>query len=258
MRYGSSCLGMYVAMYDELRKHGTRLVLIACCLAILSIGENSTAIMAALPAMASSLRMRPATVEWAVNAYLLASAVFIIMGGEVADLFGARRSSAAGCVLFALASLMMVVAPNGIVVVGARALQGLGAAFAVAGTLAAATQAVPEAERAKAVGAWTGFLLLGFSIGPLRHHGAASLLQSVRAESRRPWHDCRRRRPVTCAPLGCAVCVCAGRASTRSRDRSANNDGCGLAAAHRGLYDRGGILCGGRICDVAARSIRDR
>jgi len=158
---------MYVAMYDELRKHGTRLVLIACCLAILSIGGNSTAIMAALPAMASSLRMRPATVEWAVNAYLLASAVFIIMGGEVADLFGARRSSAAGCVLFALASLMMVVAPNGIVVVGARALQGLGAAFAVAGTLAAATQAVPEAERAKAVGAWTGFLLLGFSIGPL-------------------------------------------------------------------------------------------
>src|SRR5262249_17457830 len=82
MRYGSSCLGMYVAMYDELRKHGTRLVLIACCLAILSIGENSTAIMAALPAMASSLRMRPATVEWAVNAYLLASAVFIIMGGR--------------------------------------------------------------------------------------------------------------------------------------------------------------------------------
>src|SRR5262249_50272390 len=129
--------------------------------------ENSTAIMAALPAMATSLRTRPATVEWAVNAYLLASAVFIIMGGEVADLFGARRSSAAGCVLFALASLMMVVSPNGIVVVGARALQGLGAAFAVAGTLAAATQAVPEAERAKAVGAWTGFLLLGFSIGPL-------------------------------------------------------------------------------------------
>src|SRR5262249_25828311 len=124
MRYGSSCLGMYVAMYDELRKHGTRLVLIACCLAILSIGENSTAIMAALPAMASSLRMRPATVEWAVNAYLLASAVFIIMGGEVADLFGARRSSAAGCVLFALASLMMVVAPNGIVVVAHARCRG--------------------------------------------------------------------------------------------------------------------------------------
>jgi MFS family permease len=52
-------------------------------------------------------------------------------------------------------------------VVGARALQGVGAAFAVAGTLAAVTQAVPESERARAISAWTGFLMLGFSIGPL-------------------------------------------------------------------------------------------
>ena len=51
--------------------------------------------------------------------------------------------------------------------VGARALQGLGAAFAVAGTLAAVTEAAPEAKRAGAIGAWTGFLMLGFSIGPL-------------------------------------------------------------------------------------------
>jgi MFS family permease len=142
-------------------------VLIACFLAILAVGVNSTAIMAALPAMASSLRMRPATVEWAVNAYLLASAMFIIMGGEAADRFGARLSSAVGCALFALASLMIIAAPNGMLVVGARALQGLGAAFAVPGTLAAVTQAVTDAERAKSIGAWTGFLMLGFSIGPL-------------------------------------------------------------------------------------------
>src|SRR5258708_2170834 len=88
-----------------------RLVLIACCLAMLSVGENSTAIMAALPAMTSSLRLGPATVEWAVNAYLLASAVFIILGGEAADQFGARRSSAAGIALFALASLIIAIAP---------------------------------------------------------------------------------------------------------------------------------------------------
>ena len=60
------------------------LVLIACCLAMLSVGENSTAIMAALPEMTRSLDLGPATVEWAVNAYLLASAVFIILGGEAA------------------------------------------------------------------------------------------------------------------------------------------------------------------------------
>jgi MFS family permease len=146
---------------------GFRLVLVACCLAMLAVGENSTAIMAALPAMTSDLRLGPATVEWAVNAYLLASAVCIILGGEAADQFGARRSSAVGIALFALASLLIALAPDGIVVVGARALQGLGAAFAVAGTLAAVTEAAPEKERAGAISAWTGFLMLGFSIGPL-------------------------------------------------------------------------------------------
>ena len=143
------------------------LVLIASCLTMLSVGENSTAIMAALPAMTSELRLGPATVEWIVNAYLLASAVFIILGGEAADQFGARRSSAVGIAAFALASLTIAVAVDGAMVVGARALQGVGAAFAVAGTLAAVTQAVPESDRARAIGAWTGFLMLGFSIGPL-------------------------------------------------------------------------------------------
>ena len=133
------------------------LVLIACCLAMLSVGENSTAIMAALPEMTRSLELGPATVEWAVNAYLLASAIFIILGGEAADQFGPRRSSAGGIALFALASMMIALAPNGAVVIGARALQGFGAAFAVAGTLAAVTEAAPEAKRAGAIGAWTGF-----------------------------------------------------------------------------------------------------
>jgi DHA2 family multidrug resistance protein-like MFS transporter len=145
----------------------SRLVLAACCLAMLAVGENSTAIMAALPAMTSSLGLAPATVEWVVNAYLLASAVFIILGGEAADQFGARRSSAAGIALFALASLIIAVATNEAAVVGARALQGFGAAFTVAGTLAAVTEAAPESDRARAISAWTGFLMLGFSIGPL-------------------------------------------------------------------------------------------
>src|SRR5262245_22609961 len=132
-----------------------------------SVGENSTAIMAALPAMTNSLALSPAIVECVVNAYLLASAVFIVVGGDAADQFGARRSSAVGSALFALASLIIAFAPNGAVVVGARALQGLGAAFAVSGSLAAVTKAAPDAERASAIGAWTGFLMLGFSIGPL-------------------------------------------------------------------------------------------
>jgi MFS family permease len=93
--------------------------------------------------------------------------MFIVMGGEAADAFGARRSSAAGAALFAVASLIIAVAPNGAAAVAARALQGFGAAFAVPGTLAAITEAVPDQDRPRAIGAWTGFLMLGFSIGPL-------------------------------------------------------------------------------------------
>jgi MFS family permease len=58
------------------------LALTACYLTILSAGQNRTTIMAALPAMTSDLAFGPAQVEWIVNAYLLASAVFIILGGR--------------------------------------------------------------------------------------------------------------------------------------------------------------------------------
>ena len=142
-------------------------VLIACCLAMLAVGDNSTAIMAGLPDMKAGLQLGAAELEWVVNAYLLTAAIFIVVGGGAADQLGARRSSVIGIVLFALASLLIALAPTGVVVVGARALQGLGAAFAVSGTLAAVTEAAPDEGRAEAIGVWTGFLMLGFSIGPL-------------------------------------------------------------------------------------------
>jgi DHA2 family multidrug resistance protein-like MFS transporter len=145
----------------------SKFVLIACYLAMLSVGENSTAIMAALPTMTSELQFGATIVEWVVNAYLLAAAIFIVLGGEAADRFGARVSSTTGIALFAIASLLIALAPNGFVVVGARALQGLGAALAVAGTLAAVTEASAETERAGSISGWTGFLMLGFSVGPL-------------------------------------------------------------------------------------------
>ena len=148
-------------------KSDFRPVLVACCLAMLAVGDNSTAIMAALPAMTDSLQLARPEVEWVVNAYLLTAAIFIIVGGDAADQVGARRSSIAGIALFALASLIIALAPAGFVLVGARALQGLGAAFAVAGTLAAVSEAAPDTGRAEAIGTWSGFLMLGFSIGPL-------------------------------------------------------------------------------------------
>jgi MFS family permease len=186
-----------------------RLVLIAACLAMLAVGENSTAIMAALPVMTSSLGLAPATVEWVVNAYLLAAAAFIILGGAMADRFGPRRSSAAGIGLFGLASLIIALAPDGALVVAARALQGLGAAFAVAGTLAAVTEAAPETRRAGAISAWTGFLMLGFSLGPL----VGGIVTHYAG-----WRFVFWLNVLTIVPAGLALWLCSRPASRQSAE----------------------------------------
>ena len=149
------------------QKTGFTPVLWSSCLAMLAVGANSTAIMAALPDMRTQLVLSSAGVEWAVNAYLVVSAAFIVLGGQAADRFGARLASMAGLALFGVASCIIATADTQAALLAGRALQGLAAAFAVPSTLAAVdTSATPE-RRAAAIGAWTGFLMLGFSIGPL-------------------------------------------------------------------------------------------
>jgi MFS family permease len=149
------------------QKEGFASVLWSSCLAMLAVGANSTAIMAALPSMRSELLLSSAGVEWAVNAYLVVSAAFIVLGGEAADRFGARPASMVGLALFGLASCIIAIAGTQAELLAGRALQGFAAAFAVPGTLAAVDTSAGEERRASAIGAWTGFLMLGFSIGPL-------------------------------------------------------------------------------------------
>src|SRR2546422_7772271 len=71
-------------------------VLWSSCLAMLAVGANSTAIMAALPDMRTELFLSSDGVQWAVNAYLVVSAACIVPGGDTADRFGARRASIVG------------------------------------------------------------------------------------------------------------------------------------------------------------------
>jgi MFS family permease len=134
---------------------------------MLAVGANSTAIMAALPEMRTELSLGSAGVEWAVNAYLVASAAFIVLGGQAADRLGARLVSMAGLALFGVASCIIAAAGTQAALLAGRATQGFAAAFAVPSTLAAVGTGAPPERRAPAIAAWTGFLMLGFSIGPL-------------------------------------------------------------------------------------------
>ena len=149
------------------QRSGFASVLWSSCLAMLAVGSNSTAIMAALPSMRTELALSSAGVEWAVNAYLIVSAAFIVLGGRAADRFGPRLASMVGLALFGVASCIIATAGTQAVLLAGRALQGLAAAFAVPSTLAAVDTSAASQRRAGAIGAWTGFLMLGFSVGPL-------------------------------------------------------------------------------------------
>src|SRR5262249_38907072 len=149
------------------QRTGFAAVLWSSCLAMLAVGANGTAIMAALPSMRTELGLSSAGVEWAVNAYLIVSAAFIVLGGQAADRFGARAASMVGLALFAVASCIIANAATQAELLAGRALQGLAAAVAVPSTLAAVNTSAVSERRAAAIGAWTGFLMLGFSIGPL-------------------------------------------------------------------------------------------
>jgi MFS family permease len=142
-------------------------VLWGSCLAMLAIGANSTAIMAALPDMRTELALSSAGLEWAVNVYLLVSAASIVLGGQAADRFGPRQASLLGLAMFAVASLIIAVAFDQTALLVGRGLQGLAAAFAVPGTLAAVSLTAASERKSTAISAWAGFLMLGFSIGPL-------------------------------------------------------------------------------------------
>jgi MFS family permease len=144
-----------------------RVTLPAACLGMLMLGANGTAIMAALPTMRSELGLSAAELEWAINAYLIVSAACIIPGGKLCDRAGARCISMCGLALFAAASVVIATAQVPAVLLSGRAMQGLAAALAVPATLAAISAASSPERRASAIGAWAGFLMLGFSLGPL-------------------------------------------------------------------------------------------
>ena len=151
----------------DMKRMSAAALLWSSCLAMLTIGVNSTAIMAALPTMRTELLLGSAGLQWAVNAYLVVAAACIVPGGHAADWFGARRTSMLGLAMLAIASCVIAAAGTQAELIAGRALQGFAAALAVPGTLAAVSTGAPPKRRTAAIGAWTGFLMLGFSIGPL-------------------------------------------------------------------------------------------
>ncbi len=127
---------------------------------------DSTVVNVALPRIGRDLDTDLAVLQWTVNAYMLTLASFILLGGALGDRYGRRKIFIVGVVWFAIGSLLCGLAPNDLVLVAARALQGIGGALLTPGSLALIQASFHPDDRARAVGLWSGFGGVGAAIGP--------------------------------------------------------------------------------------------
>jgi EmrB/QacA subfamily drug resistance transporter len=127
---------------------------------------DGTVVNVALPAIGRDLDAQIAGLQWTINGYTLTLAAFILLGGSLGDRFGRRRVLLIGVTWFALASLLCGIAPNLLVLVLARGLQGIGGALLTPGSLAILQASFRPEDRARAIGAWTGLGGVASAIGP--------------------------------------------------------------------------------------------
>jgi EmrB/QacA subfamily drug resistance transporter len=144
------------------------LALAALAVAQFMVFLDETVVNVALPSIKADLGFSEATLAWVVSVYIVVFGGLVLLGGRVADLFGRRRIFLAGTALFGAASLLDGLAGSQSMLLGARALQGVGAALATPAALALVTALFPAgAERVKALGLWSALSGLGFAIGIL-------------------------------------------------------------------------------------------
>src|SRR5580698_9945823 len=144
------------------------LALIVLCLGVLMIVLDSTIVNVALPSIAADLGFSETSLVWVVNAYMLTFGGCLLLGGRLGDLYGHRKLFLGGITLFTLASLACGIANSQILLVAARAVQGLGGAVVSAVSLSLIMNLFTEsADRAKAMGVYGFVCAGGGSIGVL-------------------------------------------------------------------------------------------
>jgi EmrB/QacA subfamily drug resistance transporter len=153
-----------IRLTEENRRWWT---LAAMCFALFMIMLDNTVVNVALPSIQKDLGATVSGLEWTVNAYTLAFAVLLVTGGRLGDLFGRRRMFLFGVVTFAASSGFIGFSQSEAWLVGGRAIQGIGAAFMMPGTLSIISNAFPPAERGKAIGTWAGVSAMALAIGPV-------------------------------------------------------------------------------------------
>ena len=142
-------------------------ILATCILASSLSFIDGSVVNVGLPAIAASLKARPDSLPWVINAYLLPLGALLLTGGAAGDRFGRNRLLVIGTALFGIASLGCAIAPNLPVLLMARAVQGIGAAILQPNSLAILGVSFEGAARGRAVGIWAAAGAVLGAIGPV-------------------------------------------------------------------------------------------
>lgn len=144
-----------------------RWVLLATILGSSMVFIDGTVVNVALPALQRDFGASASGVQWVVQAYALLLASLILVGGSLGDRLGRRKIFVSGAIVFTLASVWCGVAPGLGQLIAARALQGVGGALLVPGSLAIISSSFSSRERGKAIGTWSSFTAITSAIGPV-------------------------------------------------------------------------------------------
>jgi EmrB/QacA subfamily drug resistance transporter len=142
-------------------------ILAVLSLSLVIIGLDNTVMNVALPSIQEELGVSGSTLQWIVDAYLLAFAGVLLAAGNLGDRHGRKRALQAGLLVFSLASVGGAFAATGGQLIAARAAMGVGAALIMPATLSTIMAVFPQEERGKAMGIWAGMAAIGVGLGPL-------------------------------------------------------------------------------------------
>lgn len=144
-----------------------RWVLVATIIGSSMAFIDGTIVNVALPSIQRELGATASGMQWVVESYALFLASLLLVGGALGDHFGRRRIFLVGVAIFAVASAACALSPDVKMLIAARALQGIGGALLVPGSLTLISASFPQEERGRAIGTWSGFSGITAAIGPV-------------------------------------------------------------------------------------------